>query len=176
MTKRRFVFIACAAVAFGAISLPGGIATAQQASIKDQLVGAWILVSVVNEAADGSKTEGFGSNPKGVIIFANEGYFSLLQSRADIPKIAASDRAKATAEEATAIVGATIAYYGTYSVNETDKTLAVKLQASTYANLLGGPEQKRIITALTADELRFVNPRTPSGVTLHTVWKRAKAP
>ena len=53
--------------------------------------------------------------------------------------------------------------------------MSVKLQASTYTNLVG-PEQKRVITVLTADELRFVNPRTPSGVTLHTVWKRAKAP
>lgn len=132
------------------------------------------LFSVINEAADGSKTEGFGPNPKGVIIFAADGYFSLLQSRAEIPKIAANDRAKATPEEAAAIVGGAIAYYGTYAVNESDKVISVKLQASTYANLLGGPEQKRIITLLNSDELRFVNPRTPSGVTLYTVWKRAK--
>jgi hypothetical protein len=50
----------------------------------------------------------------------------------------------------------------------------VTLDGSTFANLLGGPEQKRIITSLTADELKFTNPRTPAGVTLLTVWKRAK--
>ena len=113
--------------------------------------------------------------PKGIIIFAKDGYFSLFQSRAEIPKIAASDRAKATAEEAAAIVGGSIAYYGTYSVNEADKVISVKIAASTYANMAGGPEQKRIITSLTVDEFKFTNPRTPSGVTLHTVWKRAKA-
>jgi len=158
-----------------ALVLLPSLAAAQQSPLKDQLVGTWLLVSVVNEAADGSKSEGFGSNPKGVIIFASDGYFSLLQSRAELPKIATNDRAKATPEEAAAIVGGAIAYYGTYSVNEADKVILVKLQASTYANLVGGPEQKRMITLLTADELRFVNPRTPSGVTLHTVWKRAKS-
>jgi hypothetical protein len=175
MTNRRFASIIGAGVALGIASLLAGAAVAQQTSLKDQLVGTWILVSVINEAADGSKTEGFGPNPKGVIIFASDGYFSLLQSRTEIPKIAANDRAKATPEEATAIVAGAIAYYGTYAVNESDKVMSVKLQASTYTNLVG-PEQKRVITVLTADELRFVNPRTPSGVTLHTVWKRAKAP
>jgi len=58
-----------------------------------------------------------------------------------VPKIAANDRAKATTEEATAIVRESIAYYGTYGVNEGDKTLSVKLNGSTHANLIGGPEQ-----------------------------------
>jgi hypothetical protein len=33
-------------------------------------------------------------------MFSKDGHFSLLQSRAEIPKIAANDRAKAAAEEA----------------------------------------------------------------------------
>src|SRR5258707_14470509 len=87
MMCRRFVLSASMAIALGAASLPG-VAAAQQNSIKDQLVGTWMLVSVVNEAADGSKSDGFGSNPKGVIIFANDGHFSLFQSRAEVPRIA----------------------------------------------------------------------------------------
>ena len=51
-----------------------------------------------------------------------------------------------------------IAYYGTYTAEEAAKTLLVKLEGSTYANLLGGPPQKRIITTLTEDELHFTNP------------------
>jgi hypothetical protein len=70
-------------------------------------------------------------------------------------------------------MAAAIAYYGTYSLNEADKTITVRLEGSTFANLLGG-EQKRLITALTADELAFTNPRTPAGLTLHTRWRRAK--
>jgi hypothetical protein len=129
-------------------------------------------VSVTSEADDGKKGQPFGPSPKGVVIFSNDGHFSLFQSRAEIPKIAANDRAKATAEEAQGIVASSIAYYGTYSIDES-KMMVVNLAASTYANVAAIPNQKRTITLLTADELKFDNPRTPNGMTLKTVWKRA---
>lgn len=173
MRGRKIIGAAVAAV-FGAALLGGGV-FAQQKSLKDQLVGTWMLSAVTAERADGSKAEPFGPDPKGIIIFTADGYFSLLQSRPDLPKIAANDRAKATPEEATAVVAGSIAYYGVYVVNEADKTLAVKIEQSTYTNVMGGPEQKRIITSLTADEMKFTNPRTPAGVTLLTAWKRAAA-
>jgi len=142
---------------------------------KEQIVGSWLLASVISETEDGKKGEPFGPSPKGVMIFSGDGHFSLFQSRAEIPKIAANDRAKATPEEALAAFASAIAYYGTYSIEEASGVMSVKLQASTFANLMANPEQKRIITALTASELRFDNPRTPSGVTLRTVWKRARS-
>lgn len=145
-------------------------------SIKEQIVGAWTLVPVTSEMEDGKKGEPFGPSPRGVMIFSNDGQFSLFQSRADMPKIAANDRAKATAEEAQTIVASSIAYYGTYTVDEARKELVVNLAASTYANVAAIPNQKRMITALSADELKFDNPRTPNGMTLRTAWKRAKAP
>jgi hypothetical protein len=147
---------------------------AAEENIAKRIVGAWTLDAVTAERADGSKAEPFGTNPKGIIIFTDGGYFSLFQSRADLPKLSENDRGKATAEEAKAVVGGSIAYYGTYSVNETDKSLSVILDGATLVNLLGGV-QRRDITALTADELRFSNPRTPSGMILQTIWRRAKA-
>jgi hypothetical protein len=111
-----------------------------------------------------------------VIIFSDDGHFALFQSRAEVPRIAANDRAKATAEEARAIVASTIAYYGTYTIEESSKVMVVNLAASTFANVASIPNQKRTITLLTKDELRFDNPRTPSGVTLRTAWRRAVGP
>lgn len=151
-------------------------ALGQHKSAKDAIVGAWTLVSVTSEMDDGQKGEPFGPSPKGVIIFSNDGYFSLFQSRAEIPKIAANDRAKATPEEAQSIVASSIAYYGTYSIDEQTKVMVVNLAASTYANVAAIPDQKRTITLLTSDELKFDNPRTPNGMTLKTVWKRAGRP
>jgi hypothetical protein len=147
-----------------------------QKSTREQIVGAWTLVSVTSEMDDGRKGEPFGPSPKGVIIFSNDGHFSLFQSRAEIPRIAANDRAKATAEEAQSIVASSIAYYGTYSIDENNRVMAVNVAGSTYANVTAIPNQKRMITLLTADELKFDNPRTPNGMTLRTAWKRALAP
>ncbi len=143
---------------------------------KEQIVGAWTLVSVTSETDDGNKGEPFGPSPKGVIIFSSEGHFSLFQSCAEIPVIAANDRAKATPEEAQGIVASSIAYYGTYAIDEKTGLMLVNLAASTYANVAAIPNQKRTITLLTADELKFDNPRTPNGTTLRTTWKRAVAP
>src|SRR5436190_11183057 len=153
-----------------------GAAFAQQKSAKEQIVGAWTLVSVTSEMDDGTRGEPFGPSPKGIIVFSKDGHFSLFQSRAEIPKIAANDRAKATPEEAQSIVASSIAYYGTYSIDESTKVMLVNLAASTYANVAAIPDQKRTITLLTSDELKFDNPRTPNGMTLRTTWKRATAP
>jgi hypothetical protein len=165
-----------ALVAVGLSLTLSGVAFGQQKSAKEQIVGAWTLESVTSEMEDGKKGDPFGPSPKGVIIFSNDGHFSLFQSRADLPKIAANDRTKATPEEAQSIVASSIAYYGTYSIDEKSNVISVNIDASTYANLATVPNQKRTIRLLTPDELKFDNPRTPNGMTLRTAWKRVPAP
>ena len=152
------------------------LAWAQTSPVRDGIVGAWLLVSVVNQGEDGTRGEPFGPDPKGIVVFTRDGRFSLFQSAADIPRLAANDRARATAEEAMAVVRNSIAYYGTYTVDEAARELSVRIEGSTYANLLGGAAQRRIITTLTPTELAFSNPRTPNGMTLNTVWRRASSP
>ncbi len=71
-----------------------------------------------------------------------------------------------------AVVRESIAYFGIYTVNEAAREISLTIEGSTYTNLIGPNPQRRIITALTPTELAFSNPRTPSGVTLHTVWRR----
>jgi len=73
-----------------------------------------------------------------------------------------------------AIASGSVAYTGTYTVDEGTKTVNANIETSTFANLVGAPNQRRIVSSITADEMRFTNPRTPAGVTLEFVWKRAK--
>jgi hypothetical protein len=149
-------------------------AVSQQRSPQEQLVGAWTLVSADSVRNDGSKVQVFGLNPKGTLIFTSDGHFALVQMRSDLPKLASDSRDRGTPEENKAVVQGSIAYFGTYAVNEAEKIITLQLEGSTFANLVGGSEQKRLITSLTADELKFVNPRTPSGATLEVGWKRAR--
>lgn len=152
--------------------LPDRPVAAQTTTIADGIVGVWTLVSVTSQREGGASGEPFGPNPKGIMIFTRDGHYSLFQSRAELPRLAASDRARATPEEAMTVMRDSIAYYGTYAVDEAARSLSVTISASTYANLLG-PAQRRIITVLTPNALEFSNPRTPNGLTLHTVWRRA---
>ena len=168
---RRLAVLTATAVSLLILRVALPDALAQQQSLKEQLVGTWIYVSSTSTRADGSKTD--RSNLKGIVIYTSDGHFAFVSVRPDLPKLAANDRARATAEEARAVVAGSIAYYGTYSVNEVDKVITPKVEGSTFANQIGA-DQKRIITSLTADELKFTNPRTASGETLEFVWKRAK--
>jgi Lipocalin-like domain len=72
-------------------------------SLKEQLVGSWTVVSVVNEL-EGKKTEPFGPNPRGTFMFANTGHYSVNIVNPDRPKFAAKIRAGGTPEEYKAAV------------------------------------------------------------------------
>jgi lipocalin-like protein len=169
MASRSKIF-AVAALVFGLLS---GEAVGQK-SLKEQLIGTWILVSVDNVKPDGSRTELFGSNPKGILIYTTDGHFATVSSRADLPKFAANRRDQGTPEENRAVVQGSIAYFGTYSVNEADMVVTAKVEASTFAGMVGDPDQKRVITLITEDGLKLSNPASTTGGKLELVWRRAK--
>jgi hypothetical protein len=158
--------------ALGVVLLSGSGTLAQQKSLKEQLVGTWTAVSWEQVNKDGSKLHRFGTNPKGVNVFEPNGRFFVMYSRPDLPKIASSDPMKATPEENKAVMEGTIAYYGTYIVDETGKTVSLRVEASSFPNQVGS-EQKRTITSLTASELKLSNPITMSGGQISYVLKRA---
>jgi hypothetical protein len=172
---RRFAVLTATTVSLVILRvvLPVGDAVAQQKSLKEQLVGTWKIVSVDNVRDDGSKVELFGPNPNGIVIYTVDGHFALWNGRSDLPKFASNRRDKGTAEENKAVVEGSIAYFGTYSVNEADKVITAHIEGSTFPNF-AGTDQKRIITSLTADELKFTNPAGSAGGTLQLVLKRAK--
>jgi len=171
--SRRYSLGLSAITAIGLALLPGS-AVSQQTPLKEQLVGAWTQVSIDATSPDGTKRQLFGPNPKGIVIYSSDGHFALVQTRADLTKLATSNRATATPEEAKAVVVGSIAYFGRYSIDEASKVVTVDIQGSTFANQIGSAsDNKRIITSLTADELKLTNPASASGVTIELVFKRA---
>lgn len=137
-----------------------------------ELVGSWTLMSVtVNR--DGEKVEPFGQNPKGTMTFDSGGRFSIIVTRSDLPKIASNNREAGTPEENRAVAQGSIAYFGTYNVNEDDHTFIVHVGGSTYPNFVG-TDQKRIFV-ITGDELKYTNSDRSAGAGVALVlWKRAK--
>src|SRR6195256_6546495 len=78
------------ATIFGVALLPVG-AVGQEKSLKEQLVGTWLQVSIDGTFPDGTQRQVFGPNPKGIPIYTDDGYFSLMQSRADLTKLESSN-------------------------------------------------------------------------------------
>jgi hypothetical protein len=161
------------AVAVLVLALLSGSAVSQQKSLKDQLVGTWTLVSWTQTNQDGSKFERFGASPKGVNIFDANGRFFSMFARTDLPKVASNNPSTPTPEEGKAIVGGSISYFGTYTVDEGAKVITLRLDASSYPNLLG-IDNKRSIISLTADELKYGNPAPTTGGKIEYAFTRAK--
>ena len=149
-------------------------AVAQQNTLKDQLVGTWAFVSGVETHKDGTKTTDlWGPNPRGLFILTSNGRFSFMISRSDLPKFASNNSEQGTPDEYKAVMQGIIAYIGTWSVDEASKILTTNNEAGSFPNFVGR-SQKRNITSLTEDELKYTNPTTSNGAVVEGVWKRVK--
>nr|WP_249185702.1 lipocalin-like domain-containing protein [Burkholderia ambifaria] len=151
--------------------LQSGVALSQQ-SLDEQLAGAWTYVSVDTVRPDGSRTPMYGPHPHGLVIFDGHGHYALVNSRSDLPKYVSNDRMKGRAEEYRAVVQGSIAHFGTYVVNEADKTITFHIDASTFPNW-NGIEQRRPFV-LSGDELRWTTPAASGGGSGEVVLRRAK--
>jgi hypothetical protein len=129
MNRLILPFIIASALIFG-VFLPSEEAAAQTA--KD-LVGTWTLVSVTLEQDD-KKTDFYGPNPQGQIMYHANGHVSVIITRSDLPKFAANNREAGSPEENKAIVHGSFAYFGTYSVSETNKTYTTHIESCTLPN------------------------------------------
>jgi len=168
MNRNISAVLTASALIFGVL-LPREEAVAQTAK---ELVGTWTLVSVTLEE-DGKKTDMYGPDPLGQVIFDPNGYFSIMFIRSDVPKFASTNREAGTAEENKAAVQGSIAYYGTYSVSENGKVVTYHIEGSTFPNWRG-TDQKRLVK-ISGDELTVSNPAPSTGFgNAWSAWKRAK--
>lgn len=170
--NRRSIVSLSAMATLGLALLPGST-FAQQKSLREQLVGTWTVVSWEQTTKDGSKLQRFGTNPKGVNFFDANGHFFIMFARPDLPKIASNNASTMTPEEAKAIASGSIAYFGTYTVDETSKIITLRVESSSRPNQLE-VDQKRTITSLTADELKYTNTTAITGSDINIAFKRAK--
>ena len=135
--------------------------TAPAQTAKD-LIGAWTLVSDENVRADGSRVQVMGPNPQGLLIFDADGRYSLQLLRPGRPKFGSNNRMEGTPEENKAAVQGANPHWGTYSVNEADRTFVLHMEGSTFPNF-NGVDQKRLVKAISANELDFTSPTSPMG-------------
>jgi hypothetical protein len=170
--NRRSALNSTAITALGLALLPSE-ATGQQNTLKDQLVGTWAFVSAVETHKDGTKTtDRWGPNPRGLFILTSNGRFSFMISRSDLPKFASNNSNQGTPDEYKAVMQGMIAYIGTWSVDNS-RILTTNNEAGSFPNFVGRT-QKRQITSLTEDELRYTNPTTSEGAVIEGVWKRVR--
>ena len=158
MNQRNLLSLAML-LAVGLVGMHGS-AVAQQKSLKDQLVGTWSFVSSTAKLPDGNAL--WGDNPKGQLRFEANGQYSSIIVRSDLAKYASNNRLQTTPAEDKATVQGAIAFFGTYTVNESDRSYTVRVDGSSYPNW-NGTDRKQGVESVTADELRISNPSPSIG-------------
>jgi lipocalin-like protein len=169
--NRHFTRSLSAIMVFGFALLPG-IALSQQKSLKEQLVGAWTLVSIVNTSSSGTKRDLFGTNPKGLLIFDAGGRYVSVATKRDRTEFKSRNREKWTADEYKAAVLGTRAQFGTWSVNETSRVLIQQIEGSITPNN-DGTEAKRSISFV-GDELTLATTDVAREGSNVMIYRRAK--
>jgi hypothetical protein len=149
------------------LSAAPGIAQGQ--SLKEQIVGAWQLVSIYNEES-GAKHYVYGDKPVGLLVFDRSGYASQVLAKADLPKFAQPNRQKGTDKEYREVMQGFIAGYGTYTVD--GDTVTIKWIASSYPNRVGTTEKRTY--KIVGDQLSGTNPTASSGGASFSTYTRAR--
>ena len=152
--------------------MTGSTGGQQAKSDKERLVGAWTLVSLT--AGEGpEQTLPYGPDPKGTMMVDANGHFSITVLRSDLPKFVSNNRMTGTRGENEAIVQGSIAYFGTYAIDEATHVITVKVEGSTFPNFDGGMQTR--ILSFNDDEVTYLNP-TPSmgGAAAKVTYRRAK--
>jgi hypothetical protein len=145
------------------LALSVGTAAAEPAkSLRDQIVGTWNFVVAEITAPDGKKSFPFGETPKGILIFTADGRFAQIHVASDVPRIASNNRLTGTSEEYAGIMRRSLSVFGTYTVDEANKTVTYNIVSASFPNW-EGEQQTRTIDKLTADEFVNTNPGVAGG-------------
>ena len=124
--KMASIFSIAAVPTIALLALLPGQGAAQQKTLKEQLFGTWTFVSTTGKLADGTPI--WGTNPKGLLIFTDNGRYSSSIIRTDVQNFAAKNRLQGTPDENKAAVHGGIGTFGTYTVNEVNKTFTVHFE------------------------------------------------
>jgi long-chain acyl-CoA synthetase len=147
-----------------------------QKCLKEQLVGAWTLISyVLRDIETGAESHPFGERPLGLILYTPDGYMSAQLQRPDRVRFADEDLLRTTQGEYAAAGSSYIAYSGRFFVDEGKRSLSHEMAVSFFPNWFG-QRQVRLVE-LNGEYLQLsTDAPVRSNGTLKTAtltWRRA---
>ena len=104
-----------------------------------QLVGTWRLITRVVRLEDGTAVqEGLGTTPKGYLIYDPSGHMAVQLLRPDRPTtIACSSSDSTPSDNSPQLLNGYEAYFGTYTIDETNHTVTHHLEGALAAADVG---------------------------------------
>ena len=139
-------------------------------SLKEQLVGTWLLVSWEQRRSDGTKTQRYGAKPTGIAVFDAGGRYIVTVMRSDRANYASNALWAGTAEDNKATADGTITYFGTYVASDAESSIAIHIEGSSFPNW-NGADQTRVVVITGSQLTLTVN--LPNGEVVDVIWERA---
>jgi len=161
------------ALALAALLSSASVSSATDTSLRAQLIGTWRYVSITDTHKDGSRVQSFGPHPSGIAIFQPNGLYAIVVSRPDLPKFASSSRLHGTPAENTVAERGSLGHFGTYTVNEADRTFTTHIIGATFPNMIG-IDRKFSVASISKDELIWIPFEATGGGRGRGVLKRVK--
>jgi hypothetical protein len=120
---------------------------------------------------NGSAIEPFGPNAKGILVFDGTRFATQVMA-ANLPKFASNNRMIGTSQEYQAISHGVVAYFGTYTVNQTDRIVTLHIERSSFPNWEETDQQRKF--EFVSDELRYTAAASTANPAeaAQLVWKR----
>jgi hypothetical protein len=114
-------------------------------SLRNQLIGAWKLVSYVEKPLDGSlPTYPFGEDAQGIIMYTHDGFMSAQLSVRERAPFASDDWYKGKPEEFGDAASSYFAYTGPFQVDEEKQTLTHSMFISLFPNWIGQTQPRLV--------------------------------
>jgi hypothetical protein len=146
---------------------------AEAQTLQKQLTGGWTYVSSEITLPNGTTEPSRfgGANVKGIFILDASGRYADIEMRPDRPKFN-GDPANSSDAELGAAAKGFAANFGTWSVNEADKTLILQHEGALVPDFERA--ERKISVSLAGDELKLVGPSMAGRGVLTEVLRRAK--
>jgi hypothetical protein len=145
--------------------------------LREQLIGAWKLVSCEERPVDGSPSfYPMRENPMGIIMYTPDGYMSAQLMKPGRKPFASGDWFKGSPEDYGREATTYIAYSGPFRVNEEKGTLTHSMFVSLFPNWIGQTQPRAVKIEGDTLHLSSVSPIQSVGktVTSYLQWKRAE--
>jgi len=144
--------------------------------LRDQLIGAWKLVSYEERSVDGSAPfHPMGEKPMGLILYTPDGYMSAQLMHPERKPFASGDWFDGTEEEYRQEASTYIAYSGPFHVDEEKQTLTHSMFVSLFPNWTGQTQPRVVKIEGDTLHLSTASPLKSGGRTVNAYleWRRA---
>ncbi len=139
-------------------------------SLKEQIAGAWSLVSFEQESSDGQRYFPLGNNASGSLYYLPDGYVSVHIMERQRTEYVKPSRYEGKPLKYTDL--GYLAYSGVYTINDSETIIIHKITVSLYPEWVSSQQVRRI--KLSGDHLLLSSdgPPGPEQVSFHLLWKR----